>query len=1142
MKKALSILLALALTLLPLTAAAAEPSPNPPQVGDVVNGFELIEARDYALMNGTIYRFTHQRTGAELFYLANDSTNRAFCMGFRTQAIDNTGLPHVFEHATMDGSEKYPSKELWFNLDNGSYQTYMNAHTEQNVTYYPIASLSEAQLLKLADFYVDSCLHPMVLSDESIYREEAWRYRLESKDAPLTLEGTVYSEMLGAHTLERQAQYDISRLALPGSMCGNESGGAPDAIPDMTYEALKDYHTRYYHPSNSISCLYGRFDDYAAFLKLLDDAFAPYEAAEITIADPGYTPITGPVKSETRFPVEATFDTRDASAICYAIVCPDLRENGDDLTALHTLTALMNASASNIVHAVQKALPRANFDFYFNVEGPDVIFLCTFQHVNPEDADTVVSLVRDGLKDIAENGFSREMMDSAMANIEISTRLAVDDPSAGVSTVTSLLSNYVNYGDPWTNLKYLDALKNMDRWNQDGTYKALIEKYLLNNDLTALSVTVPDPGAKEEKDAALAEHLKQVKASMSEAELDALVAASNAEPQENPDTDDMLRRLTAVTVQSLPEEVREYPLNDQTGEDGVRRIDVTSGLEGLNVADLLLDAAAMPQEDLHWMALYISLLGDLDTEKHDYETLTTLISRYLYSFSASLFIDGPEGEVHPRLSLSWLALDGDLQASYDLARELLLQTSFDNTQQLLDRVQARRTDLKSLFNRSPVSFVVTLALAGSLPRYRYLSYMNTVDYYDFLGEVERQLEDDPRAVAESLARVRDFFDNNAGLILAYCGTEAGIAANRTAADAFAASLQHIQRDPVEYDLPVPGGDSLALIVDSAVQYNGVALDLSAMGLDGEVYDPRIDVINKLIQDQYLLPQLRDQYGAYGAYVTTSSLGDGEYLYTYRDPNIAESFKVMDALPDFVEQLSVDQSTIDRYILSIYSDYAMPAGELSGALGQLEGHLMGTTPQDVLNEMRDLKTTTPETIAEFAEHYRAFIEKGCRFTAGGAVAINAHAELYDTILNPFGAADRTEQALSDVPEDSPCYEAVRYVFENGLMDAREDGSFGASDPATLADLSAALMAAIGQNADPAEATEALISYGILSPDSNPEEPVTADACNTALTGFCQALGIDAPSSLAPDADPFTRADLAQTLRDFAEYLNATSEAA
>ena len=132
MKKAIALLIALALTLglLPAALAEAESAPALPQVGEVIHGFEVVELRDYPLMDATIVRFTHRQTGGELYYIANDDTNRAFDLTFFTEAIDNTGLPHVFEHATIQGSEKYPGEQMFFNLNYQTYNTFEESVAE----------------------------------------------------------------------------------------------------------------------------------------------------------------------------------------------------------------------------------------------------------------------------------------------------------------------------------------------------------------------------------------------------------------------------------------------------------------------------------------------------------------------------------------------------------------------------------------------------------------------------------------------------------------------------------------------------------------------------------------------------------------------------------------------------------------------------------------------------------------------------------------------------------------------------------------------------------------------------------------------------------------------------------------------------
>ena len=392
-----------------------------PQVGDTVNGFTLTEIRPFDLIDAQVYRFEHDKTGAEVFYIANDDTNRAFTLTFRTWPIDDTGLPHVFEHATLSGSEKYPSKQLFFNLSYQTFNSYMNASTYGHMTIYPVASLSEAQLLKLADFYTDSCFHPMVMEDESIYREEAWRYRMNSPEDPLTIEGTVYSEMLGATNLDRQALINAYTAGFPGSTINFSHGGNPDHIPEMTWDSLKAYHDAFYQPSNCVAYLYGELEDYGAFLALLDETFSQYEKTELVHEDAAYTPITEPVTAEYGFPTEAGSNDSHASTVYYMFICSDAE--GEDELVLNTMTDLLVAGNSALSQSVQETLPYGSFACYIETTGPVPALMFTVSNVDPQDAETFKALVDEAIADVAANGFPATLVDSVLSSMEKDTLL-----------------------------------------------------------------------------------------------------------------------------------------------------------------------------------------------------------------------------------------------------------------------------------------------------------------------------------------------------------------------------------------------------------------------------------------------------------------------------------------------------------------------------------------------------------------------------------------------------------------------------------------------------------------------------------------------------------------------------------------------
>ena len=1118
---ALLLALCMACGILPAMAESAEaPANTLPAAGDVVNGFEVKETRDFPLIGAVLTLFEHQKTGAQLIYIANDDTNRVFDLTFFTDAVDNTGLPHVFEHSTLDGSAKYPSKALFFNLGYQTYNTYMNASTYNRMTTYPVASLSEKQLLKLADYYTDSCLNPMIMEDESIFREEAWRYRLESADAPLTIEGTVYSEMLGATTLERVANLSMLRAAYPGSLIGNDQGGSPEAIPDMTFESLRDYHNLYYHPSNCVAYLYGDFEDYAAFLAMLDEAFAPFERKEFTRDDSGYTPITEPVELTVDYPVEAGSSTDNASTVYYTFVVHGA--DRQQQLELNTLTDLLVADASSLQQALKTALPSGTFACYIETASPEPAIVFRATNVPADAAPTFKAVVDAELAKVAESGFPQDLVDSVMATLSLNVRLVREDADTGVNIVPNLAYDYAVSGNPWGYPDYVDALAMMDLWNSEGRYAEVTKTFLAGSQTTALVTANPKPGLKEENDAALAAKLEEIKAGMSDDEIAALVAASTAEEEEE-DASAMVASLQAETVASLPEEIKLYSISDET-VGGTRFISTIAAVDGIGQPDIFLNADHLAKEDIHWFKLYTQLLGELDTTAHTKAELATLSTRYLYNKNVRLSLLGRGSDYHSCLRMGWIATDDDLAAGYDLMYEMAFDTRFDQPEQLLAAVQKIKADLKASIQNAPYNPLVFRALSRGGGLTAYYDYTTGVAYYSFLDTVEQSLLAGDTAAGEKLATVQASMKNSDGSAILFAGGTESIALNRTLAEAFLAKLdsEPRERQTVSFE-PVPNSE--ALVLDTNVQYNLVAAGYDALGIDG--YDAGLDAVTALVNDKYLYPQLRDQYGAYG--VLHGALEDeGVYIVSYRDPNVVETFAVYDQLPAWISSLEVDQATLDGYILSAYSVLARPTGELSGAVAASMDVLQGNDPNRKLAWMDELKQVTPDKVRQSASIYSALMENGVRMTAGGAGVIATNSDLYEAVLNPFGAVDASQVGFTDAEEGSEYYDAVRFVFENGLMAPAANDRFGVDDAATNADMATAIgMLAFGQPMTAEDAVANLSPYGILPADLDLAGELTDTGMMQMVAGLMAAVGqpMEVPET---EGAAMTRGELAQAL--------------
>ena len=226
-----------------------------------LNTYEVVleeELSDIASI-GTLLK--HKRTGARVLLINNNDDNKVFYIGFRTTPKDSTGVMHILEHSVLCGSEEFPVKDPFIELAKGSLNTFLNAMTYPDKTVYPVASTNDKDFQNLMHVYLDAVFYPNILKTNLTFKQEGWHYEMENADDELTINGVVYNEMKGAFSspddvLERT----IFNSLFPNTTYGNESGGDPKCIPNLTYENYINTYKKYYHPSNSYIYLYGDMD------------------------------------------------------------------------------------------------------------------------------------------------------------------------------------------------------------------------------------------------------------------------------------------------------------------------------------------------------------------------------------------------------------------------------------------------------------------------------------------------------------------------------------------------------------------------------------------------------------------------------------------------------------------------------------------------------------------------------------------------------------------------------------------------------------------------------------------------------------------------------------------------------------------
>ena len=107
---------------------------------------------------------------------------KRFLFLFRTPVENNKGIPHILEHVLLNGgSEKFPVRNLFFEIVKGTLTKNLNGLTYPDRTTYPFSSMNDKEFNDLLDVYLSVVFKPAFYKDENFFKVDGWHYSIEDK-------------------------------------------------------------------------------------------------------------------------------------------------------------------------------------------------------------------------------------------------------------------------------------------------------------------------------------------------------------------------------------------------------------------------------------------------------------------------------------------------------------------------------------------------------------------------------------------------------------------------------------------------------------------------------------------------------------------------------------------------------------------------------------------------------------------------------------------------------------------------------------------------------------------------------------------------------------------------------------------------
>ena len=879
------------------------------------SGFVIRQAAYIDEIQSEAYVMEHAYSGARLLYLGNNDDNKVFSISFRTPPYDDTGVAHILEHSVLCGSRKYRLKEPFVELVKGSMNTFLNAMTYPDKTMYPVASRNAKDFQNLMDVYLDAVFYPLIYENPYTLRQEGWHYNIEAPTDALSYNGVVYNEMKGVFSsADALLDYEAMKALFPDTPYSFESGGHPDAIPELTQEAFEHFHTTYYSPENSFIYLYGDMDIETTLQYLNDEYLSGFKRTGAVNSEiPLQNAFARTQEVLSTYPVGADEATEDKTYHELHIVTGDARDVKTSMALRVLESVLLEGNSAPLRLALLQSGVAKDISGSYAGSYRQPIFSIKAAGSKPEHT----------LQQLTINGIDKELLEAHLNYLEFKLREA--DFGAypkGLIYGISVMDSWLYDGDPLAGLRYTEALQQLREGIKTRYYEQLIENYLLDNTHKVIVTLNPEQGKEEREQEVLAEKMSALKASM-----DTETIAQNIEL-----CSELHKRQAAADTAEALETI---PLLERS--DIRREVEVTETvLKQLGTNDILyvpaftnkiaylnwyFDLTGIDKDLLPYCYLLSDVLGKFNTDKYTYQELATASNKYTGGVSFQMHAYSAADDANDytiKFTVQAKALTANLDKLFDILQAVALGSKIDDTKRLQEILDEVKTDWdSSFFSRGQT--VACTRLASYFSTAARVNEQDQFSYYEFLKELSADFSGRAEDTLAKLRQLLGIFFESSKYLLAYSCEESERMLVLEQALNFAALLpQSAVAGKAPQFLESPG-ENEGIMTPGKVQYVAAGGDFHKFGYQ---FHGAMKVLETILRYEYLWTKIRVQGGAYGATARFDRNGT-MFFASYRDPKLKESLQAYYDMPSWLEKLELSERELTKYIIGTISGLDTP---------------------------------------------------------------------------------------------------------------------------------------------------------------------------------------------------------------------------
>ncbi|KAK5075762.1 Mitochondrial presequence protease [Exophiala xenobiotica] len=957
---------------------------NYPQLGENLHGFTLKEKKHVPELHLTALQLEHDKTGAEYLHVAREDKNNVFAINFKTNPVDRTGLPHILEHVTLCGSEKFPVRDPFFKMMPRSLANFMNAFTSSDYTSYPFATTNAQDFRNLASVYLDATLHPLLKRTD--FLQEGWRLGPEDPRAPATdqntiFKGVVYNEMKGQMSDASYLYYIRFREHMFPEL--ENSGGDPEKMTDLSYEKLVNFSREHYHPSNAKIFTYGNMP-LAEHLQQVDEALSTFTRTGKDSDLKGPIDLSdGPISYDVSGPLDTMQppDRQTKSSVSWlGCQTSDIVEN---FSLSIMLSLLMSGYGSPLYQGLIESGLGTNFSPNSGYDSSAKLGILSIglDGMKEEHATDLKNTIQSILREKAHEAFQPHKIEGYMHQLEIA--LKHKTANFGMGMLEKTIPGWFNGISPMEGLAWNDIVNAFkDRLAEGNLFEGFMQKYLLNDKCMQFTMRPSESYNSEletqeqqrrarilEREVQQAGDAEKAFSKLGKQELELLEEQETAQ-------DSNLETLPTLHVKDIPKEKERKPV--QWGEIGSSKVlwreTDTNGITYFQAKHIF---EGLPSELRLLLPLFTESLMRLGTRKMSVGDLEAEILLKTGGISVSPFtapspID--DSAFTEGLMFDGYALDRNVPAMFDLLRNVLLDVDFSAPHAgpaILELLESKTSGALDSVSESGHHFAVAAAAAALSARgqnQEQLSGLSQIESTARMLQSARDNTENLQAIIENLKLIQAFAVSNSPFLSMRTVCEpSAVATNEKLIQDFLQSLPHASavRNTNFRAEQIPGSAfsrNTFFNLPFQVSYTGTCLQTAAYASPDKA---PLRILGQLLTHNFLHPEVREKGGAYGASGSASPISSLFTMASYRDPNPRNSLLTFRKAGAWARDRSWTERELEESKLSIFQGIDAPTSVSSDGSKEF---MYGIT-QEMDQQMRErLLSVTKEDVQRVAQQY------------------------------------------------------------------------------------------------------------------------------------------------------------------------------